>query len=174
MAVRTLTPANYRFASAQVWAVQVRGSMLEDHVIDFARLAPDQRSVVDNDLLQPNDVVLGFTGREATSVGIYHSAFPSPEPVTLAPFTLAFRALNLAEATAILAGLIYRLQRRPGLELSEIRTMPIILLTDEQVVKFLELIKTTHEMWEKARKREKLMRELIPATIHKFFDDNAA
>jgi hypothetical protein len=173
LTVRFLSPANYRFAPPTVQAVAVREGMLEDHVIDFARFKPDYRPVVDNDLLQLNDVVVGLSGREMASVAIYHPQIPCPEPVTLAPFTVAFRTLNLIEAASILAGLIYRLERRRNLQFSEIRVMPITLLTEEQVPKFLALIKTAHEMHTNMRKREKTLRELIPATIHAFLNDNA-
>ena len=173
LTVRLLSPANYRFTSPQVvQAVRVRVDMLEDNVIDFTRFKPEYLSVVDNDLLQLNDVVVGLRGWEMASVGLYHPQISSPEPVTLASFTVAFRAHNLAEAASILAGLIYRLDRRANLQFSEIRAMPITLLTDEQVTKFLSLIKTVHEMRTNMRKREKILHELVPAIIHKFFKEN--
>jgi hypothetical protein len=113
-----------------------------------------------------------------TSVGIYHSSFSSPEPVTLGSFKIAFRTGNLIEATSIFAALIYRLNRfrqnHYQLELREIRSMPVELLTEEQVAKFLALIKTVHEIRVNSRLRDKLLRELIPCTIHKFFKDNGA
>ena len=177
MSVRTLQPPNYRFTDA-VQAVQIEKPMLEDFVIDFERSkTPVYRSATANDLLQLNDVVigvemLGINRMELTAVGLYHPALPTKESVTLGPRTLAFRALNLSEATSILAALIYRLERRSDLLLSAVRQMPVPLLTGEQVGKFLDLIKTTHEMSVNARKRSKLMKELIPATIHKFVKDN--
>jgi hypothetical protein len=174
LTVRLLHPANYRFTSDLVQAVRVGAANLEDRLIDFPRFKPDYRPVTENDLLQLNDVVvgLGVGSREVTSVGIYHSGLPSPEAVTLGSFTVAFRAHNLAEAASILAGLIYRLDRRRNLELSEVRTMPITLLSDEQVPKFLAVIKTVHDLRNAARQREKLLQELIPSVIHKFFKDN--
>jgi tRNA C32,U32 (ribose-2'-O)-methylase TrmJ len=174
LAVRMLSPAGYRFSTGVVKAVTVRSSMLEDNLVDFDRFKPEHREALENDLLHPNDIVLGFTGieREVTSVGLYHPALSTPEPVTLSPFTIAFRALNLSQATSILAGVIYRLNSRRNLSLGEIRAMEINPLTDEQVRKFLELLKTAHEMRVNMRKRDALMRELIPATIAKFFNDN--
>jgi hypothetical protein len=179
LASRTLTPANYRFSSDVFSAVQVQGFMLADNVVDFSVFKdPKYREVIENDLLFPNDVVVGFSPldpgseREIVSVGLYHPAFPFAEPVTLAPRTLAYRAYNLFGAVSILAGFIYALDRRRALTLNAIRAMEIALLTDDQVVKFLELLKTAHEMRVNMRKRDALMRELIPATIAKFFSDN--
>jgi hypothetical protein len=172
LTVRLLHPTGYSFVSGAVRARQVREVMLEDHLIDFSRWQPEHRPATENDFLQLNDVVVGFHGREMFSVGIYHPLVRSPEPVTLGSFTGAFRAHNLAEAASILAGLIYRLDR-PGnphnLELSVLRTLPVSLLTDEQVPQFLALIKTVYDMRKNMREREKLLRELIPATIHKFY-----
>src|SRR4029077_11971200 len=131
LAVRMLSPAGYRFATGVVQAVTVRSPMLEDNVIDFERFKPEHRPAVENDLLMPNDIVLGFTGieREVTSVGLYYSALSCPEPVTLSPFTIAFRALNLSQATSTLSGVICRLNSRRNLSLGEIRAMEINLLT---------------------------------------------
>jgi hypothetical protein len=175
LAVRTLTPPGYRFSSGVVQAVAVQGAMLVDNVVDFeVNKLPRYREALENDLLQLNDVVIGTPGypRELTAVGIYHSALPCPEPVTLASGTLAFRARNLIEAVSILAALIYRLaRRRSPLEFNEVRGMPVELLTEEQVPKFLELLKITHEMHVNARKRQKLMQELVPATVQKFYKD---
>jgi hypothetical protein len=172
LTVRLLHPTGYSFVSGAVQARQVREVMLEDHLIDFSRWEPEHRPATENDFLQLNDVVVGFHGREMFSVGIYHPEVRPPEPVTLGSFTVAFRAHNLAEAVSILAGLIYRLDR-PGnphnLELSALRVMPITLLYDQQIIKFLAVIKTVHEMRKNMREREKTLRELIPATIHKFY-----
>lgn len=177
MTVRTLSPANYRFSSDIIQAVAVQGAMLADNVVDFEVVKlPRYRPVVETDLLQINDVVIGFAGypREITSVGIYHPNISFAEPVTLSSNTLAFRAATLAEATSILAGLIYRLDRRRNpLEFSEVRGMQIEILTDDQITKFLDLVRVTHEMHVNARKRTKLMQELVPATVQKFYKDNA-
>jgi hypothetical protein len=177
--VRTLTPANYRFTSNVVHAVAVQGFMLEDNVVDFSRLKqPIHKEALENDLLQRNDVVIGFKAfdigneREIDSAAIYHPQLPYPEPVTLASRTMAFRASNLSEATSILAALIYRLGRRRELTFREIRAMEITPLTDDQIPKFLDLIKVTHEMRVNMRKRDALMKELIPATVGKFYNDN--
>lgn len=178
LTVRLVSPRGYHYGSNVIQAVEVQEVMLEDNLIDFARLKPKYRPVEENDLLVLNDVVVGLKGNEMTSVGIYHSAFPSPEPVTLGSFKIAFRAGNLIEATSIFAALIYRLNRFPQgnykLELREIRSMPVELLTEDQVTKFLELIKSVHEIRVNSRKRDALLKELIPGVVHKFFKDNGA
>jgi hypothetical protein len=182
LAIRTLSPPNYRFTSEAVKAVQVHPVMLEDNVVDLSRESssnPKYRDALADDFLMLNDVVIGLdystlNARSMNAVGIYHPTLPPfPEPVTLAPRTMAFRAANLGQAVSILAALIYRIDARMHLGFNEVRAMPVALLTDEQVVKFLDLLKTAHEMRTSMRKRDKLMRELIPATIQKFFNDNA-
>lgn len=171
LTTKTISTATNREAPPSertIKAARVHSRQL-DYVIDFNRFEPDYGFPVDeNSLLEVNDIVVGFTGADATSVAIYSPSLRSPEPVTVANNTIAFRPVNREAAVSILAAILYAFDRKVSLRLFEVKALPIPPLTSEQVGKFLELVEIIHSIRVKARLQEKLLRELVPATVYHF------
>jgi hypothetical protein len=171
LTIKTISTATNREAPPSertIKAARVHSRQL-DYVIDFDRFEPDYGfPVAENSLLEVNDIVVGFIGADASSVAIYAPSLKSPDPVTIANNTIALRPVDPIAAVSILAGILYAFDRKVSLRSFELKALPISLLSEEKVEKFLALLETIHSIRAKARMQEKLLRELVPATVYSF------
>jgi hypothetical protein len=171
-----IVSSSYSFGTRTLDARVVYREMLVDNFIDLGVGEVSHRTATQNDTLRANDVVvvkrIVSGGHNIEGVAIYFPQGPSPEPLVPTSSFAVFRPANPVESVSILAALIYRLRRKPLLSLAEARDLEIPLLTEKQAATFLELLKNVHKLRVNMRARDRLLDELIPATVHKFLKDN--